>query len=712
MQPTSQTSRADLLRWMQHCHTFDDKQLAAQILGYELLEPQVEENPGIALSNVIVSSPARRGDGVTFGTSVSDEKSAEIMRRPKASYVLTHREQYAAPDNLEHDLPECLRGIDPLTVDDLRPLEQGEPLAHQPLVPQQRLLPFLRQALTYPLGQRLDVPRLVKQVARLQALQRIPRRPHVLPVGRVYVLLDLNKRLLPFWQDAHDLCDLLVRQHGKNGLDIRVLEDQPGGRYYDWFDQQQAVKTWQPLKAPSVVLVISDMGQLSAQGSVVCQGWLRFVQQLARQGIRPLVLSPVSPAQQLAPLSAVVDQMPWGRLSRFKPQKPNQQQQEHASHVQRVLGLLSVAVHVEPELLRAILGCLPAIQADSGVEAAVYLHPDVVWGYTAISLRTEKRAAYQALFRQESASLQQQVLAVIRQHHIGQFPAVWAETVLNAKPLIEFELGDAVWAEQFMKSFSRGLKGQSGNEGMIRFAQRHLGRLGKDEDGNALYKESYASALYGLAYREHLNGGAEVPAPYDANIVQSVIRYRGGFREYLLIQVEEYLYLALDNKTQNSVSGRVLGKALIKQDIIRLEIDGINYIQPVQTLKPLCPLAGVKFIMVDTGWEYLNIMEIADENTSIRIQILAIDLGISFGEMSFLIKELGISRDIKEDGGNIYVVIRFGRFSPSSRRECQSILKKIPKLTLKNEVEILQFEWPDWLGFPDHEGYLENRYNL
>lgn len=610
MQPTSQTSRADLLRWMRRCHTPSEKKLAAEILGYEWLEPQANVNLKITVSSGDQSDckPESPDDESLIPHPEEDKEPAAITCPPEAFYALKHREQYADPDQSDDDLPECLRGVEPLSAADLRPLEQGKPLAHQPLVPQQRLLPFLRQSLTYSLGQRLDVPRLVKQVARLQALQRIPRRPHVLPAGRVYVLLDLNKRLLPFWQDAHDLCELLARQHGKNGLDIRVLEDQPGGRYYDWFDQQQAVKAWQPLKVPSVVLIVSDMGQLSTQGSMVCQGWLRFAQQLARQGIRPLVLSPVSPAQQYAPFIALVDQMPWGRLSRFKPQKPNQQQQEHASHVQRALGLLSVAVHVEPELLRAILGCLPAIQADSGVEAAVYLHPDVGWGYTAMTLRVEKRAAYQALFRQEPASLQRQVLAVIRQHHIGQFPAVWAETVLNAKPLTAFALDDAEWAEQFMVRFTRSFAGQGGHEGMAQFARRHLQRLGKDEDGKALYQASYASALYGLAYREALSAGEEVPALYDARVVQSVLSHQQELKEYLITQVGEYLYLAIDTgSTQEMMIGSLLGKTISRQNVIGLSMDGKKTIVPLQTQTPLCHLIEAECIQLDTGLERLHI---------------------------------------------------------------------------------------------------------
>ena len=609
MQLNSLTNRADLLRWIKRCQTVEEKQLVAQLLGYTSVESRKAiPSPPIIYPQGFDSSRFREPEVSDIAT-VNPQSE---QRPPECFYALTQRETYGDIDQVGDDLPACLRGVEPLSADDLRPFEQGEPLTHQPLIPEQRLVPFLRQTLSYALAQRLDIPRLIKQMAHLQVLPRVPRKPHVLPAGRVYVLLDLNKRLLPFWQDAHALCELLVRKHGKNGLDIRVLEDYPNGCYHSWFDDQQIPKAGSPLKTPSVVLIISDLGQLAGKGNVTQQVWLQFVRQLARQGICPVVLSPVAP-QHLSPIfQNLVKQIPWGRQTHLKSQKPKQDLAQQKANVRRVLGLLAVAVHIEPELLRAILACLPIEQAGSGVEADVYLHEDVVWGYTAITFKPEKRDEYRALFRNESAVLQRQVLTLIRQHHIGQFPAVWVEEVLNAQPLVNFslaELADVKRAENFMQRFARSFWEQTQHTGMAQFARRHLQRLGKDEQGKALYQDSYSSVLYGLAHRELLEGG-EIPSVYNANLVLSALRKRTEPKQYALIQRGEYLEV----QEQQSQSSNML---VTGARITEFKTDHDKLLVNASTVVPLAfegKGQGVKIVhlqaqtvTLDTGLEKLVI---------------------------------------------------------------------------------------------------------
>lgn len=639
MQPNSLTNRADLLRWIKRCQTVEEKQLVAQLLGYTSVESHkvIPSPQAIYLqgsNDLRVSKPVIK--------TVKDKSQPE-QRPPECFYALTQRETYGDIDQIDDDLPACLRGVEPLSADDLRPFEQGEPLTHQPLVPEQRLVPFLRQTLSHALAQRLDIPRLIKQMVRLQVLPRVPRKPHVLPAGRVYILLDLNKRLLPFWQDAHALCELLVRKHGKNGLDIRVLEDYPNGRYHSWFDDYQIPKAWSPLKTPSVVLILSDLGQLAGKNSATQQVWLQFVRQLARQGICPVVLSPVAP-QHLSPIfQNLVKQIPWGRQTHLKPQKPNQDLAQHKANVRRVLGLLAVAVHIEPELLRAILACLPIDQAGSGVEADVYLHEDVVWGYTAITLKPEKRDEYRALFRNESAVLQRQVLALLRRHHIGQFPAVWAEEVLNAQPLVNFplaELADLKRAENFMQRFARSFWGQTQHTGMAQFARRHLQRLGKDEQGKALYQDSYSSVLYGLAHREQLLDGGEIPSVYNANLVLSALGKRTEPKQYTLIQRGEYLEVQEQSQSSNTlVTGvRITEFKTVHDTLLLNETTVVSLVFEKVGLGVRVVRLQAQTVTLDTGLEKLVITPLTKPSwaSSLGRNINGLWAGISWlGEEKF-----------------------------------------------------------------------------
>jgi len=265
----TQTSRGDLLRWLQRCQTHDEKCLSATILGYEWCAP-------VTIGHEI-DYKVPRPEPPKIDPNPAPTPAKLALKRPQALfYALASQEHYADPQQLGDSLPPVLQGVEPLSDADLQPFASGEPLPHQAIVPEARMRDFLRQSISHSLGQRLDIPQLVKRIARLQTLYHLPRKPRVVPAGRVYVVLDLNKRLLPFWLDAHRLCESIVRQYGLNGLEIRVIDNDPLGEYWDWFDQQQRLKQWQALTAQSVVFIVSDLGQLAEQHSPIRTRWDSF----------------------------------------------------------------------------------------------------------------------------------------------------------------------------------------------------------------------------------------------------------------------------------------------------------------------------------------------------------------------------------------------------------------------------------------------------
>ncbi|WP_445369673.1 formylglycine-generating enzyme family protein [Methylomonas sp. BW4-1] len=560
----TQTSRGDLLRWLQRCQTHDEKCLSATILGYEWCAP-------VTIGHEI-DYKVPRPEPPKIDPNPAPTPAKLALKRPQALfYALASQEHYADPQQLGDSLPPVLQGVEPLSDADLQPFASGEPLPHQAIVPEARMRDFLRQSISHSLGQRLDIPQLVKRIARLQTLYHLPRKPRVVPAGRVYVVLDLNKRLLPFWLDAHRLCESIVRQYGLNGLEIRVIDNDPLGEYWDWFDQQQRLKQWQALTAQSVVFIVSDLGQLAEQHSPIRTRWDSFFRQLSRKNTTPVVLAPVSAAQQQPERLNAIRQVLWHKHGKLKPEKIDPDIKAHAEHVRKVLALLSIAVHVEPELARALLRCLPAEQADSGIEAAVYQHADMQWGYTAISMRPEKRAEYQAEFKQLDAGLQYQVLSLLKRQHIGQFPAIWAEEVINALPLVAFpleQLADVQQAESFMQRFAKTLQGAHSDSGMTQFARRHLNRL--SGEAIRLNNHRYTSALYGLAYREQLRAGAPLPAEYDAAIVHELIRERSELARYGIWQVGEALSIAYADTRPVAIGGAKLAEFDAIHDSIML----------------------------------------------------------------------------------------------------------------------------------------------
>jgi hypothetical protein len=258
MRYSSQTNRADLLRWVLCCQNPEVQRQTAPLLGYELPEPS--DNAADQLGKQGLSADAT----VTAEQeiSIASPPSTSDRPAPELFYAVKHWQQYASPEALVHGLPLSAQHAEPLP-DRPAPFAEGTPIAWQPILPTPRLASFLRQSVAQVTGQKLDVPKLVKQVARLKILKHLPRQPRLLPAGRVVVLVDLNTRLRPFWQDAHALCALLVRLHGRNGLAIRVIDGHPHGGFSDWFDDQQQWQAWQPLPIHSAVLIISDLGQLA-----------------------------------------------------------------------------------------------------------------------------------------------------------------------------------------------------------------------------------------------------------------------------------------------------------------------------------------------------------------------------------------------------------------------------------------------------------------
>ncbi len=618
---SNQTSRGDLLRWLRRCQTQDEKCLSATILGYEWHQPEAKPND-TGNKEPKPEPPEKDPDPLPIPTKTDLKRPQELF------YALSHHEYYADPEQFDDHLPPALQGVQALTEADLQPLAAGEPLTHQTIVAEARMRDFLRRSLSHSTGHRLDIPQLVRRIARLQTLYHLPRKPRVVPAGRVYVLLDLNKRLLPFWLDAHRLCESIVRQHGLNGLEIRVIDDDPQGEYWDWFDESQQPKPWQTLAAQSLVFIVSDLGQLAEQDSPIQQRWDSFFQQLSRKNCVPIVLAPLSAAQQQLERLKNIRQILWNKHSKLRPQKFDPDSAAHAEHVRRVLAMLSIAVHVEPELLRAILSCLPAQQADSGIEAAVYQHPDMQWGYTAISMRPEKRAEYQAEFKQLDAGLQFQILNLLKRQHIGQFPAIWAEEIINAMPLVSFpleQLADVEWAKDFMQRIAKSMIGSQSADGMTQFARRHLSRL----SGEAIRLNSnrYTSALYGLAYREQLRAGAALPAEYDAQTVQAIIREPMQPARYAVWQYGESIWLTGVDQRPAEYGGVQFSQFIAVHDSIRLmtrELDNnrwsiaesfVKLPLEIEQLQIIPRLRG-QIVIIDTGMNRLTLMPFRKPNWS------------------------------------------------------------------------------------------------
>jgi len=602
MTPNSQVSRADLLRALQTCQKktqADPQALAAvaELFGYEIAEQQ-----RLSISELDQETAIEAGDvkAVQQGTPRLNSPSAQAQ---VTYYYVAHRERYASESSAKQEQPDCLQGVEAIGDDALDTAwDKQAAITPSKLTQAARMTPRIRQGLRQVVGQRLDVKALVKQVARQTPLKQLPTQPRWLPAGRVTVIADFNQRLVPFWEDIHEACELIQQKHGKIGLDIRVLaKDEPLQAYYayaQWRQQQLQPKPWEKIPAQSLVFILSDLGQLAPENSLIRHRWLSFVQQLNRRGIKPVVLAPIAAEQQSHVLQKGTQQLLWQRFGTLKIQQSCGDQLAHQAHVLRVVSFLSLSPHIEPELLRTLCELLPFQQGNTGIEAEVYLHPDVQFGLTSIAIKPSQREHYQQQFKQLPVALKQQVFDCIQQHHSAQFAAVWAESILNAEPLMPVKAALVKQAEALMLRLAKRYYNQPTHDGMMRFARRHLSRINTQQQ----HKKPYASALYGLAYRAAIEQGKAIPKHLDSSIVNQVIRQSSEVTQYQLYQIGEHCFIcAMDDKRlqQRGLVGQVLARFSTVQTTLLINQQSLSL--PIEQY----PLRND--LQIDTGQEYLTI---------------------------------------------------------------------------------------------------------
>ncbi|HET6483875.1 MAG TPA: hypothetical protein VFG35_28060, partial [Actinoplanes sp.] len=161
----------------------------------------------------------------------------------------------------------------------------------------------------------IDVPEVVRRLARAEPLTRLPTT--LVPTMRrgVQVLVDLGPGMQPFLDDQRQVLHALHRLIGREGLEVLRFAgtplDEPGAG-------PGPVWTWRPYRPPiddRRVLVLSDLGGGPGHRDrgAVQDRWLRFAA-LFRHGERPLVALVPVPAERLpAGLRAGLPMVTWDR---------------------------------------------------------------------------------------------------------------------------------------------------------------------------------------------------------------------------------------------------------------------------------------------------------------------------------------------------------------------------------------------------------------
>ncbi len=503
-------NRADLVYWLlQTGESPESLKRIAHFAGFELQQPP--ESQPQTFTSTIEWVEARPVSPITLSTESSPKLSPKWFRVAERTHL--------KPDDSVTPIfgPLSIQGVADLTEADLQPHSKAAPPGIAPLVCWSRLWPVLKQVLSVMQNGQLDVPRLVNQIANGKVLHKLPRQRHLHWSSELMVLLDFNARTLPFWDDFNDLCEALIDLRGCIGLDVRKLERIPGEQYSRWRQPESHSQSWKMPPPDTPLLILSDLGMLDTKESSIRRHWLRFGRQLKAAGLMPFVLAPISPNRVDPELCRYFHIVLWSKNSRLQRQRQCRVR-DNQPHIHQLLILLSPAIRIEPELLRAVRHLLPAEEFDAGCEAEFWQHPDVDVSPVACAIRNEVLEKYRSGFCHQPVELQRRVIMLIRQYHAHLFPAVWYEETLIWASLVAVELAaefkaDIAQAELFMRKMARMLYRQRDTlaESKQAYGLRHL-----DRSHTALRsRHLYYSVLEGIVNREKLDEGFPVRAGID-----------------------------------------------------------------------------------------------------------------------------------------------------------------------------------------------------
>jgi formylglycine-generating enzyme required for sulfatase activity len=502
-------SRADLLRFLGF---FGEEKLikAAPFFGYHQVQKKVKKPKVI---------PAAK-----------EVKSPQKQSQEKRHFVQQNEVQNIAPAWWHK--AKTLEG--PVQAD---PGKQPPPMS--PLIPWPRLWPFLREALGDQIqGRSVDMEMLVAQAAQGKPISTIPYRKKRGWARWCQILLDCDDRLQPFWHDLSKLCLGIKALRGANGLEVLVLEEGPDGPCRNWQKWLEPAKIYQFPEPETPILIVSDLG-LYDSTERVRYAWLRFGRRLKRAGFSPVALTHTPPRLWDEELAHCFGLACWDRAERLphpgkryvKGALPHTGKVTDANQGRKkLLALLSTAIRVEPEILRAVRQMLPCDCADVGTEAEVWNHTDTLTTPIAFAFVSETLPAHRDAFRKEKESLQREVLTCIRQYHAHLSPSVIHEEELLADNLVST---GAEAARGHMQSVARTLSSQNFlyQEPLMAWLRRLFGR--QHPEMWQQYEE-LATAWAIVNKDDWEKGHINLPHGLDMAKVAWILSTPGTIRSYLI----------------------------------------------------------------------------------------------------------------------------------------------------------------------------------
>ena len=502
----------------------------------------------------------------------------------------------------------------------------------QPLMKSSRLQPLIRKLLGGMTGsQQIDTEKLVEQISKAEQIRHFPRQQHHRWQQHGILILDFAERLTPFWEDFNALVKNVLQQRGKAGLRCLKMDNNPLGSYKPYQQTHKAPQPWQMPAAATPVIICSDLGLHDPSGAVT-ERWELFGYQLKKAGIRPQVFMPVSADRLSADLAAWYQQISWDYRTTLKqarqpvsiPQQPGKDTQEQTPNdpnpkntsnnseiqaAETLLGLLSPASRLEPELIRdARRQLLPGGENPVGMEATLWWHDAIKRSNTVAMLRSDHIPHYRARFKQAKPEQQKQVIQLLKTHHAHLHPSVLHEELIICDSLTDFEIPDIEKSRQFFQNTIKTLNEQA-ESSMMSWGAGLILRL----DQHSYQHAEELGSAWAVVNKKRLQQGKDVELP--TGIDQQQLNWLSGEqqqeRSYAICQQGNALrIIPADNDKPLSQNMVLLGA-------IRTDTPWLT-IQPEQRSTRLFPLqreirlslTGIKHITLQFSLQTLEIATI------------------------------------------------------------------------------------------------------
>jgi len=544
----SRVSRADLLLYLSE-HSLAELSAVLDCFGYKRTKPlagakasQTSDVINPPLASVVV--PERR-------------VSIETTLAPSLFYQRTATEPSrllpANEDSAGVSMPAWVDAIEgqPLDLSAPKYLAVEVP-SLEPLVAWVRLLPVLRQSLSErQIQPRPDINKLVKRLARGEQIHALPKRERQVWAAQAILLLDSPARLQGLKADYAWLEQALSLARGKVGLVSATLLDLATRRVI--VDGQEQILL---LSSATPLFILSDLGVYEASGQV-SRDWLNFGRWLHQQGCRPHVLLPAPTRYISDALSRCFQVIPWDRFSSLQVLSPTGLSREQIYTIQkadtvmaeRFLELLSVAVEIEPRLLRALRYQLPHPQPlGVAAELLAWNYPEVERLTTHIEFKPEYSAHCRAALQerlQQQPELAKAFYQLVTCQLANQFLLDYSTTVSLCAVGAEPQDAQLIAAERYLQQFILAVHTESDQRGLAYQGQYLLAQ----QPDTLKSEKAYYSSLWAILSRCHPSTASR-PAWLNHQAANAFLVSTGGMQTYRLVQVGEWFYLGTDAALQ------------------------------------------------------------------------------------------------------------------------------------------------------------------